>query len=67
MQTTFSTLIELELVIGRLKDAIEACDEASYTPGKGYPYATGFAISAMQGSMESLVKLKKQLTESDYD
>ena len=67
MQTTFSTLIELETVIGRLSHAIEACDEASYTPGKGYPYATGFAMSSMQGSLESLVKLKKQLTESDYD
>ena len=67
METTFSTLIELELVISRLRDAMEACDEASYTPGKGYPYATGFAMSAMQGSLESLVKLKKQLTESDYD
>ena len=67
METTFSTLIELEIVIGRLSQAMEACDEASYTPGKGYPYATGFALSAMQGSLESLVKLKKQLTESDYD
>ena len=67
METTFSTLIELELVISRLSHAIEACDEASYTPGQGYPFATGFALSAMQGSMESLVKLKKQLTESDYD
>ena len=67
METTFSTLIELEMVIGRLRDAIEACDEAQYTPGQGYPYATGFAMSAMQGSLESLVKLKKQFTESDYD
>ena len=67
MQTTFSTMIELETVIGRLSQAMEVCDEASYTPGQGYPYATGFALSAMQGSLESLVKLKKQLTESDYD
>ena len=44
---------------------MEVCDEA-HTP-EGYPYATGFAMSAMQGSLESLVKLKKQFTESDYD
>ena len=67
MQTTFSTLIELEMVIGRLSHAMEVCDEAQYTPGQGYVYATGFALSAMQGSLESLVKLKKQFTESDYD
>ena len=66
METTFSTMIELETVIGRLR-AMEVCDEAQYTPGQGYPYATGFAMSAMQGSLESLVKLKKQFTESDYD
>ena len=47
--------------------SMEVCDEAQYTPGQGYPYATGFAMSAMQGSLESLVKLKKQFTESDYD
>jgi hypothetical protein len=67
METTFRTMIELETVIGRLSHAIEACDEAQYTPGQGYPYATGFAMSAMQNSLESLVKLKKQLMESDYD
>ena len=67
MQTTFSTMIELETVIGRLSHAMEVCDEAQYTPGQGYPFATGFALSAMQGSLESLVKLKKQFTESDYD
>ena len=63
MQTTFSTMIELETVIGRLSHAIEACDEASYTPGQGYPFATGFALSAMQGSLKSLEKLQQQLEE----
>ena len=61
-------MIELETVIGRLKSMLwKYVMKHNTHQGQGYPYATGFAMSAMQGSLESLVKLKKQFTESDYD
>jgi len=49
---------ELDLIIGRLQDAIKVCYTAPENPKeKGYPYATGFARSAMQGAVEDLQRL----------
>ena len=49
---------ELDLIIGRLQDAINVCYTAPENPkDEGYPYATGFARSAMQGAVEDLQRL----------
>ena len=49
---------ELDLIIGRLQDAINVCYSAPENPQEeGYPYATGFARSAMQGAVEDLQRL----------
>ena len=49
---------ELNLIIGRLEDAVNVCYSAPENPEEeGYPYATGFARSAMQGAVEDLRRL----------
>ena len=49
---------ELDLIIGRLQDAIKVCHTAPENPkDEGYPYATGYARSAMQGAVEDLQRL----------
>ena len=49
---------ELNIIIGRLEDAIKVCYTAPENPQEeGYPYATGFARSAMQGAVEDLQRL----------
>ena len=49
---------ELNLIIGRLEDAINVCYSAPENPKEeGWPYATGFARSAMQGAVEDLRRL----------
>ena len=49
---------ELNLIIERLEDAINVCYTAPDNPkDEGYPYATGFARSAMQGAVEDLRRL----------
>ena len=49
---------ELNVIIGRLEDAIKVCYSAPENPKEeGYPYATGFARSAMQGAVEDLQRL----------
>ena len=49
---------ELDVIIRRLQDAINVCYTAPENPkDEGYPYATGFARSAMQGAVEDLQRL----------
>ena len=49
---------ELDLIIGRLEDAINVCYTAPENPkDEGYPYATGYARSAMLGAIEDLRRL----------
>ena len=49
---------ELDLIINRLEDAINVCYTAPENPkDEGWPYATGFARSAMQGVVEDLRRL----------
>ena len=49
---------ELNLIIERLEDAINVCYTAPENPkDEGYPYATGFARSAMRGAVEDLRRL----------
>lgn len=51
------TKLELDLIIGRLEDAINVCYTAPDNKDEGWPYATGFARSAMQGAVEDLRRL----------
>ena len=52
------TKMELDLIINRLEDAINVCYSAPENPNEeGYPYATGFARSAMQGAVKDLRRL----------
>lgn len=52
------TKLELNLIIERLEDAIKVCYTAPENPkDEGWPYATGFARSAMQGAVEDLRRL----------
>ena len=52
------TKMELDLIINRLEDAINVCYTAPENPkDEGYPYATGFARSAMQGAVKDLRSL----------
>ena len=49
---------ELNVIIKRLEDAIQVCYTAPENPkDEGYPYATGFARSAMQGAVQDLQRL----------
>jgi hypothetical protein len=48
---------ELDLIIERLQEAIKVCHTAPDNTEEGWPYATGYARSAMQGAVEDLQRL----------
>ena len=48
---------ELQLIIERLQDAINVCHRAPEHEEAGYPYATGYSRSAMQGAVDALQRL----------
>ena len=53
-----ATKDQVNIIIQRLEDAISVCYTAPENPkDEGYPYATGFARSAMQGAVEDLRNL----------
>ena len=52
-----ATKDEVNAIIGRLQDAINVCHTAPENKDEGWPYATGFARSAMQGAVEDLQRL----------
>ena len=52
-----ATKDEVNAIIQRLQDAINVCHTAPENKDEGYPYATGFARSAMQGAVEDLQRL----------
>tara|TARA_A100001201_G_scaffold34420_1_gene36652 strand:+ start:876 stop:1055 length:180 start_codon:yes stop_codon:yes gene_type:complete len=53
-----ATKEQVNIIIQRLEDAISVCCTAPENPKEeGYPYATGFARSAMQGAVEDLRNL----------
>ena len=52
-----ATKDEVNAIIRRLQDAINVCHSAPENEDEGYPYATGFARSAMQGAVEDLQRL----------
>ena len=70
MQTTsnyrsmYSINQQLTNMIQRLDEAVNVCYEAPDVEDQGYPYATGFARSAMSSVSEQLAELQEQLQES---
>ena len=70
MQTTsnyrsmYSINEQLSNMIDRLNVAVNVCYEAPNNENEGYPYATGFARSAMSSVSEQLAELQEQLQES---
>ena len=70
MQTTsnynsmYSINQQLLNIIDRLNVAVNVCVEAPNKEDEGYPYATGFARSAMSSVSEQLAELQEQLQES---
>ena len=70
MQTTtnynsmYSINEQLSNMIVRLNVAVNVCVEAPNNEDEGYPYATGFARSAMSSVSEQLAELQEQLQES---
>ena len=52
-----ATKDEVNAIIRRLQDAINVCHSAPENEDEGWPYATGFARSAMQGAVEDLQRL----------
>jgi len=54
---------QLIFLIDRLNNAINVCYEAPENDNKGYPYATGYARSAMIEVVESLDVIVAQMRE----
>jgi len=48
----------------RLQDAVNVTYTAPKTEGQGYPFATGYSKSAMQGVIEDLERMMQQLNDS---
>ena len=49
----------------RLQDAVKVCYTAPENEDQGYPYATGYSKSAMQGVIEDLTRIIEQLNDFD--
>ena len=69
MQTTdyntmYSTDLMLSNMIQRLDEAVNVCHTAPDINDQGYPYATGYSMSAMRAVAEQLTELQQQLQES---
>ena len=47
----------------RLQDAVNVCYTAPENEDQGYPFATGYSKSAMQGVVEDLNQIMQQLSE----
>lgn len=64
---TFPIDDQLIFLIDRLNSAINVCHvaEAPTTDDEGYPYATGYARSAMSGVADSLSAIVRQMREEE--
>ena len=47
----------------RLQDAVNVCYTAPQNEDQGYPYATGYSKSAMQGVIKDLNRVIEQLRD----
>ncbi len=69
MQTTdyntkYTTDLMLSNMIQRLDEAVNVCHTAPDNEDQGYPYATGYSMSAMRAVLEQLTELQQQFQES---
>ena len=69
MQTTdYSTMYTIDLklsnMIQRLDEAVNVCQSAPDVEDQGYPYATGYSMSAMRAVLEQLTELQQQFQQS---
>lgn len=55
---------QLICITERLQDAVNMCYTAPQNKDQGYPFATGYSKSAMQGVIEDLNRIVAQLTDS---
>lgn len=56
---------QLIFLIDRLNDAVNVCYEAPDIDDQGYPYATGYAQSAMSDVADSLSAIVRQMREEE--
>ena len=56
---------QLVMLIDCLNSAINVCYEAPEIEDQGYPYATGYARSAMIGVVDSLSVIVKQMRQKN--
>ena len=68
MQTTdYSTMYTIDLklsnMIQRLDEAVNVCQSAPDIEDQGYPYATGYARSAMTDVADDLSAIVNQMRE----
>ena len=59
----FSIDDQLVMMIDRLNEAVNVCYEAPEIVDQGYPYATGYARSAMSDVADNLSAIVKQMRE----
>ena len=52
---------QLVMLIDRLNSAVNVCHEAPENEDQGYPYATGYARSAMSDVADDLSAIVEQL------
>ena len=62
--TLYTTDLMLTNMIERLNEAVNVCHTAPDINEQGYPYATGYSMSAMRAVAEQLTELQQQLQES---
>ena len=61
---TFPIDNHLVMLIDRLNNAVNVCYEAPEIEDQGYPYATGYARSAMSDVADELSAIVAQLREN---
>ena len=61
--TMFSIDDQLVMIIDRLNAAVNVCYEAPENEDQGYPYATGYARSAMSDVADDLSSIVDQIRE----
>ena len=62
--TKYTTDLMLSNMIQRLDEAVNVCQTSPDIEDQGYPYATGYSMSAMSAVVEQLTEMQQQLQES---
>jgi hypothetical protein len=48
---------ELETLLSGLENTLKVCEQAPNDPDRGYPYATGYAISTVKNAIKIVNQL----------